>query len=429
MLTLKRYKKSNFYSYAFVAFFVLIMALTTDVVKAQETNGTGIAAANDGVSALLRRGSNRAWQVLFIGDGNSNATITAIILSFMSVFTFIILCIRVLDLYRQSTKPDLLDESLGQLLVSKLVPVMFVFVFIAGNGAFLSTSVLGLRNAGYGIDSKIAATLTRVADVNRIAGNYEGEQKSLESLREKQRSCSIIPATVGGNANPTLKKCLDEFQALVDNEINTGAIKTPGILGALRNATRSDNPLVKWGAVLVEAIGSAPSTFITNIINTYLFLFGLVFSVSVEVSMLIMAFIAPIAVSTSLLSLKPMTEWLAKFAGLVVVKVSYTLSTGAFQIITDTSGGNVIDGFNAFALGLAAPFIAILVAWQSAGIVGSGIEAGVFKLASAGAKMIGGKAAMAAGAAVGRGISKARGSGGKSASGSSIPSNADRVRT
>ncbi|MFA9201919.1 MAG: hypothetical protein ACEQSC_00005 [Candidatus Nanopelagicaceae bacterium] len=142
-----------------------------------------------------------------------------------------------------------------------------------------------------------------------------------------------------------------------------------------------------------------------------------------------MAFIAPVAVSTSLLSLKPMTEWLAKFAGLVVMKVSFTLSTGAFQIITDTSGGNVVDGLNAFLLGLAAPFIAILVAWQSAGIIGAGIEAGVFKLASAGVRMLGGKAAMAAGAAAGRGISKFRGSGGKSAGGSSNPSNADRVRT
>jgi hypothetical protein len=427
MLILKRYKKSNIYTYAFIASISIVVSLTASAVKAQD--GTGVTATNDGINALLRRGSNRAWEILFLGqDGNSNATITAIILSFMSVFTFIILCVRVLDVYRQSTNSDILDESLGQLLIGKLVPVMLVFFFIAGNGAFLSTFVLGLRNAGYGIDSKIAATLTRVADVNRIAGNYEGEQKSLEALREKQRSCSIIPATVGGNKNPTLQQCLTEFQALVDNEINTGAIKTPGVLGALKNATRSDNPLVAFGAALVEAIGSAPSTFITNLINGYLLIFGLVFGVSIEVSMLLMAFIAPIAVSTSLLSLKPMTEWLTKFAGLVVAKVSFTLSVGSFQIITDSAGGNFDDGINAFLLGLAAPFIAILIAWQSSSVIGSGVEAGVFNLASTGIKLVGGKAATAAGKAIGGGIAKIRGGGGASG-GKVISSVSNRVRT
>ena len=51
-----------------------------------------------------------------------------------------------------------------------------------------------------------------------------------------------------------------------------------------------------------------------------------------------MGLIAPIAISLSLIDLKPLTEWITKFAGLGIAKVCYVLA-GIFQIMADVQGG------------------------------------------------------------------------------------------
>lgn len=426
MLTKKRFKHSKIYNLAFICFLSIVTVLCAATVRAQ-------VEGNQVTARIVRGNSNRAWDVLFIGvNGNSNGTIFAAVLSFMAFFTFTIFCFRAVILYREVTREKPSEEFIQTWIVDKIIPIGVVFVLLGGGGTLGSLGVISSRNAVYNLESQVSAKMVQIAQTNKVAGEYQGQADALERLRKKQSDCSVLTPEIDGQANPAVERCTDEFQRLVDNEINTGAIKSPnviaGIKEALNRSTRNDNWIVKVGAQIGSFISSAPSSIVTIVINGYLLLVSMVFALSIEASMLIMGLIAPIAISLSLIDLKPLTEWITKFAGLGIAKVSYVLALGIFQIMTDVQGGNIIDGLSTWLIGLGAPFIAILAAIQTGGIVGAAVEGSVLAAVGVASKLIGGKAGQLAGKAISAAGNSFKAKGGGGASGKSPSSKDNRVR-
>jgi hypothetical protein len=426
MLTKKRFKQTKIYNLAFIGFLSIVTVLCAATVHAQ-------VEGNRETARIIRANSNRAWDVLFIGvNGNNNGTIFAAVLSFMAFFTFVVFCVRLIVLYREVTKDKPSEEFIQILIADKIIPIGLVFVLLGGGGILGSLGVISSRNAVYNLESQLSAKMVQIAQTNKIAGEYQGQADALERLRKKQSDCSILTPEVNGQANPALNQCIDEFQRLVNNEIDTGAIKSPNVIAGIRDAlnrsTRNDNSIVKVGAQIGSFISSAPSSIVTIVINGYLLIVSMVFSLSIEASMLIMGLIAPIAISLSLIDLKPLTEWITKFAGLGIAKVSYVLALGIFQIMTDVQGGNIIDGLSTWLIGIGAPFIAILAAIQTGGIIGAAVEGSAFAAAGAVSKFLGGKAGQLAGKVIAAGAGAAAKSKAGGAIAKSVAAKANRVR-
>jgi tellurite resistance protein len=351
-------------------------------------------------SKSIREGINRVWQILFLGEsGTGSGSIFQVVNSFMLFFAFAIMSYRGILLYRESQQES--GEGFTQaLIVDKVVPAAIVFLLIASNGFNGGILVLSARNAVYNLDKQVALKVEVIAKTSELAGDFQGEKEALERLREKQADCAALDPERDGATNPDVAQCIEELKRQIDNEVATGAIKSGATIRKLKEAQENaGNPLRALGSSIVSAVGDAGNKVINGIIKYWLLLFGVLYTLIVEGAMLIMGLIAPIAICTSLLNLKPLIEWLTKFAGLGIMKITYTLSVAAFQILNSAAGKETGESFFALALGFGAPFLSILAASQTGGIVGAAVEGSVLLAAGKASRFAGGKIGGAAGKA------------------------------
>jgi hypothetical protein len=335
--------------------------------------------------------------------GNGSGSIFQVVNSFMLFFAFVILSYRALLLYREASQ-ETSENFIQTLVADKIIPAGIVLLLLTSNGFNGGILVLSSRNAAYNLDKQIGQKTETIAKTSELAGDYQGEKEALERLRAKQADCAALDPEKDGVTNPAVDQCISELKRQIDNEVAIGAIKSGSIIRKLKQAQEgATNPLNALGSSIVGALGDAGNYVINGIIKYWLLLFGILYTIIIEGAMLIMGLIAPIAICTSLLNLKPLIEWLSKFAGLGIMKITYTLSIAAFQILNSVAGKEMGEGFFALALGIGAPFLSILAASQTGGIVGAAVEGSVLRVSGKASKYLGGKVGSLAGKAAGVG--------------------------
>jgi hypothetical protein len=385
-------KGSRWYTFVFIIIFAAVTGVTTTSAFAQ----TEKISEN---SKSLREGINRMWEILFLGaSGTGKGSIFEVVNTYMLFFAFVILAFRAILLYREATNEGS-EEFIQSLVVDKLIPVGIVLILLGSNGLYGGYLVLSARNAVYNLNKETGIRTEQIAKTNEMAGNYQGESDALNRLRQKQSDCASLAPEKDGEVNPAVDQCIQELKRQVENEVATGTIRSRSVIRKLEEAQKADkNPLTVIGSVIGGALQGAKNKFLDEIIKGWLLSFGILYMVIVEATMLIMGLIAPMAIATSLLNLKPLMEWITKFAGVGIMQLTYTVAVAAFQIVNSIAGKDAGEGFFTLALGIGAPLLSILVAMQTGGIVGAAVESSVLRAAGSASRFAGGKLGSAAGA-------------------------------
>jgi hypothetical protein len=381
---------SKWYSLAFIVMVSAITTLSATAVFAQTTE------ISNG-SRSLKEGLNKAWEILFLGNsGTGSGSIFQIVNSFMMFFTFMICLYRVLQLYRETTNKHGAEEFFRAFIADKMIPAAVVLALLLSNGLLGGYLVLAARNAVYNLDQQTGLQTQVIADTNKIMSDLEGEDQALDRLSAKQANCAGLPPEIDGAANPAVAQCINELNAQARSEIASGAIKSRSAVRKIEQAQASANPLNAWESVKTS-IGEALSNTLTTLIQGWIITFGILFAIIVEGAMLIMGLIAPIAIASSLLNLKPLIEWISRFAGLGIMKITYTLAVAIYQIVDSVAGKDLGGNLFTAAVGIGAPILAVLAAMQSGGIVGAAVEGAVLGAAGKAVEFAGGKIGTAAG--------------------------------
>jgi hypothetical protein len=394
--------------YTFASIIITVSTMTTTAAWAQTED---ISNASKG----LREGLNKAWQILFIGaSGDGSGSIFQVVNSFMLFFAFVIFSYRGILIYREFIKEGS-EIFIQSLIVDKLIPVGVVLILLGSNGLFGGYLVLASRNAVYNIDRLTGQKTEVIAQTNKLTGDYQGQEEALERLREKQADCAALDPEKDGVANPAVAQCIDDLKAQADAEIASGAITSKSTIKKIEKAKAAvNNPLGALGSSILSAPGELFTSALNTLIKTWIITLGVLYLVIVEGAMLIMGLIAPMAIACSLLNLKPLIEWLTKFAGLGIMKISYTLAVAIYQIIDSVAGKDLGGDLFTLALGIGAPFLSLLAASQSGGIVGAAVESAVLGAAGRAAQFAGGKVGTAVGKpvrSIGQGTARLAGKG------------------
>jgi hypothetical protein len=407
-MLIKLPRGSRWYTFVFVIMFSTVSTMSATAAWAQTED---ISNASKG----LREGLNKAWQILFLGaSGDGSGSIFQVINSFMLFFAFTIFVYRAILLYRESVKEGS-EAFIQSLVVDKLIPVGIVLILLSSNGLLGGYLVLASRNAVYNINQQTGQKTETIAQTTKLMGDYEGQEKALERLREKQADCAALAPEKDGVANPAVAQCIEDLKKQADTEIASGAITSKSTIKKIKKAKdAANNPLGALAASITIDPGELLTSALNTLIKTWIITFGILYLVIVEGAMLVMGVIAPMAIATSLLSLKPLIEWLTKFAGLGIMRITYTLAVAIYQIIDSVAGKDLGGNLFTLALGVGAPFLSLLAASQSGGIVGAAVESAVLGAAGRMAQFAGGKVGTAVGKpvrSVGQGVGRIAGKG------------------
>jgi hypothetical protein len=378
-----RFTKGRWYTFFFT---IMVAAVATCITCITATSALAQAEGTQDASKNIRAALDRVWQVLFLGQsGTGSGSIFQVVNTFMLFFAFAILAYRAILLYREATNEGS-EEFIKALVVDKLIPVGVVLLLLGSNGLYGGYLVLSARNAIYNLDKQTGLKTELIAQTNQLASDYQGEAEALKRLQSKQADCAALDPEKDGVANPAVTQCVNELKAQANADVQSGAIKSGATVRKIEQAQKND----AFGDI-TGAIGDSLMKGLTELIKGWIFLCGVLYIIIVEGAMLIMGLIAPIAIATSLLNLKPIVEWVTKFIGLGIMKITYTLAVAAFQIINGIAGKELGESFFALALGFGAPFLSILAASQTGGIIGSAVEGAVLSAAAKGARFTGAK--------------------------------------
>jgi hypothetical protein len=275
-------------------------------------------------------------------------------------------------------------ESIAWALDKLIFPLVVVFL-LANGGGNLAAATMGMRSlinyyneqvlASFSANLSFEQALSRVAD-------YSSVKTQLEGLRDQ---CNVLIN------EETLTQCL-ESQAQLANQIvsdyeenHPGEPMWVGTLRYIRDVYQVDpaDPIGSAArlstAPLVEGIrgiaGLGSDVFL-RAIESFLIASQAAFQYVIELSMLVVGMMGPLAVGSSLLptGTKPLYAWLSGFASLGMCKLSLNIMTGLFALMTVKLGP--MDALpNAIVIGVLAPVLAFGIATGGGMAVFSGITA------------------------------------------------------
>lgn len=206
-----------------------------------------------------------------------------------------------------------------------------------------------------------------MGEVNKQCNGIEDEDKYLACLKGaasiKPSDYGIDEVFAGATAGVSMN---EEFNQLLQEAIE-----------ARKNAENGDN--FAEASNLIQGLRNYPARVLTSwidpVVNKLLTAFYTMFNLLIEISMLLVAAVAPIAIGMSLLPLqtRSLMVWLSGIATIGMTKISFHLITtmAAYFAFDNNYGG--INTAIMILLGIGAPLIAGSVGTFSA----SGIQQGV----------------------------------------------------
>ena len=201
--------------------------------------------------------------------------------------------------------------------------------------------------------------------ITNMAGCNMGDpQLSLLCTSEMANNISNQGNEQGGLGG-TLKKLADDFLSNVGNLPNQ-------TIGAVVDLSKDPNLIFKYSThpfAMLQRLALEP------ILNGILIALSVCFGLVLELSLLLVAVIAPLAVAMSFIPLQTNTifSWLTGVVTIAMTKISFTLlTTMASYFAFDVNYGGINTSIY-LLIGIAAPFIAGSVGSFSASAVYSGI--------------------------------------------------------
>jgi hypothetical protein len=309
--------------------------------------GNGITTASS-----INAGWDKQWLDLLQSDLNSNlyGALTKLGI-FFAVGTLLVFMLQWLK--------DVLNSEYSRPLSSLIWPLIVVMLLgNSGNGSMLSSLTLGMRNFLNTVNQQVIVTgdgdklyqqALNMSIAEDVAGSLLRPCQSLTG--EQQNQCFV-------KASEKINLLWQEYRNLYGNRTWIDRLETKVNQVAYNTGNISEN-------TFNSLLGSTVQT----IIKSFLVSLQYAFQNLIEVTMLLIAALGPLAVGGSLLPVagKPIFAWLTGFIAAGISKISFNLVailTAAVIVNGPGQDANADPDLMWFMifLGLLAPTISLLVA-------------------------------------------------------------------
>lgn len=210
------------------------------------------------------------------------------------------------------------ESGFGFDFVSEMVLPLLVIVMLSNNGFLLANTTLALKNVSTGLNRSLLSITRNGVNLKDAIRNVNADQSFIIAAQSALARCETLGSEKQEGSELSPKQAC--IQDAIDNT-RRDAQKAREKTGA-GSGTGSWNPLDLSG----ELINSAIQGFV------YVILSGLsaAFQYVVQLSFLMVAYVAPIFLVLSLLPFqsKPIYAWLAGWLGLTLVLISYSITVG-----------------------------------------------------------------------------------------------------
>jgi hypothetical protein len=248
------------------------------------------------------------------------------------VLTSTLIAVALVSFWSLGWYRQISDEGFSHNVISEMVFPLLVILMLTNNGVMLANSSLALRNATVKLNSSIlnitknGVTLRdAIRTVNLDQSFILATQTAIAECDKVTRSNTPTPGnTTNPPTTPTPGNTTNSRQQCIDETIQKAQEEAQKIRRerGLRAGSGSWNPL--------DVTGELINNYIQGFI--YIILSGLSagFQYVVQLSFLLVAYVAPIFLALSLLpvSPKPIYAWLSGWLGLTLVLISYSIIVG-----------------------------------------------------------------------------------------------------
>ena len=246
----------------------------------------------------------------------------------------VIVAVLALGLFLVQWAQQLLTGD-GNRALTELIWPLIVITFLSNDGALLGTATLELRGIGNQINSTVLETAV-----------------ATESLQQQYQQTRLGSA-IDDALSASIAECLE----------NRPERQQPGCLAAARR--ESERVRQQYG---LEPAGedSWLGGAIQYVVRNLLWALHHAFQWLVEIVLLLVALLGPLAMGLSLLPTpaKPIISWLTGIAGVFLIKLNFNLISGLAAYAVSLQELSVNSLVLPVLLGLLAPVLAVLIGIQ-----------------------------------------------------------------
>lgn len=210
------------------------------------------------------------------------------------------------------------EEGFGFDFVSEMVLPLLVIIMLSNNGFLLANTTVALKNVSTGLNRSILNITRNGVNLRDAIRNVNADQSFVLAAQLAIAKCEKLDKEKKEGEELSEKQaCINNAVDITRKSAQEAREKTGAGFGG-----GSWNPLDLSG----ELINSAVQGFV------YVILSGLsaAFQYIVQLSFLMIAFVAPVFLVLSLLPFqsKPIYAWLSGWLGLTLVLISYSITVG-----------------------------------------------------------------------------------------------------
>lgn len=295
-------------------FIPLILAQSSRQQPGQNTGVTITREIIEGAangSDLIVKGFEQDWQDFATGQ----SPIYLAVVSVSMLMAIVLVSFWSLGWYKQIS-----DDGFSSNVVSEMVFPLLVILMLSNNGAMLANSSLALRNVTVKLNSTILSITKNGVTLKDAIRITNIDQSFILATQTAIAQCDKLPTS----QTDTQENTSNPRQQCVDKTIQKAQLDAQEIRRkrGLNSGSGSWNPLDIGG----EMVNNAIQGFV------YIILSGLSagFQYIIQLSFLLIAYVAPIFLVLSLLpvSAKPIYAWLSGWLGLTLVLISYSIIVG-----------------------------------------------------------------------------------------------------
>lgn len=338
--------------------------------------------------SILSHGQTFAelWQAQWnnlLGNGKGDGSVYAILTNFARF-----LAVATLLFYLVQQLRDLIDGNLGRPIAAFIWPFLVV-VLLANSGVALSTMTLVTRNYIVGDNPGVdCSQLNSQCSINSLITSKQlpGEDISLKNAYRVALDASVGQEAAGSFLRPC--------EALTGQQqcycLNAGKGKFEALQQSYQKAYENLAPPLSSSPIWMESLStriadavnyacategaeklqSSELTFNAILGSTwqaslkgFLIAIQYAFQNLIEVAMLMVAILGPLAVGASLLPVggKPIWAWLTGLISLGIAKLSFNVIAGVTALMVYKAGDSDPMWFMVF-IGILAPLVALAIA-------------------------------------------------------------------
>jgi ABC-type multidrug transport system fused ATPase/permease subunit len=348
-----------------------IVTLLAQIAPPPEASAEAGLVGSEIISDAIAKSLDSLWKAALTGPLYQSINNVGVLLA---VFCIGFWCFK---FYREMEEGGLRPAA------SELIfPIILVFL-LSNGGSNLSNCTMGMRDYMNKVNTQLISNVGTTLNFQKALDNLSAYASSEQKIAELRARCDGI------TNNEKLELCLEESREMAN---------------ALIEQYKALSPPESWLDALqkdLEDAFSAPGKVISTIkrvalspilvaVQAFMAAMQGAFQYAIEISMLLTALFAPIALGLSLLPFgaKPIYAWISGFISLGLCKTSLNIIAGLVATASQDVGPDGGSLVTAIAIGLLSPILALGLSTGGGMAIFSGICAAASSAVSMGVSAV-----------------------------------------